>query len=478
MGMEQWSLDIINSYCAKLLDGRFECELTKDKGRIMIAKCSVRQGELLFTEPPLHVVCEDAKNEAFKMVQKLCTEHESLFDYEPLWYWTALCSLTEEQCQPPPRIGSLKTVSLEQQQRLLCLYHEPVTEASEAVQKLVEALGLSVDACLVEELLHVWILNCFEHSEDPLGYSAYFASSFVSHSCFPNSIWCEGDDDAHLLRARRDIAPGEEITISYLEEHVLLHAAEERKRSLLTTKLFTCTCERCSPSSAAGGNADQCRGFRCQNCGNCGVFHPLVYDAGKGGLHLVACTNCGSKVSETESKRLLKMEHNLKIMLDEVEGLGGKAKSREKDLLRYISDDKERGGIGPQHWLYDRVWENLEKLYTLLGRHEEARAALSHRITYQRKAYTDPNGTLAWTLEAQATLLLQHLGLRSSAGMRSSTTPAPPLDSQTRADIKAQIMPALEEACQILKLMFGNRHEYYSAVVERRNHAREQLASH
>ena len=23
----------------------------------------------------------------------------------------------------------------------------------------------------------------FEHSEDPLGYSAYFASSFVSHSC-------------------------------------------------------------------------------------------------------------------------------------------------------------------------------------------------------------------------------------------------------------------------------------------------------
>ena len=63
----------------------------------------------------------------------ICAPKEpSIFDYEPLWYWTALCSLTEatslcqrlvqhaksqkaalwqEQLSPKPKIGSLKPVT-------------------------------------------------------------------------------------------------------------------------------------------------------------------------------------------------------------------------------------------------------------------------------------------------------------------------------------------------------------------------------
>merc|ERR1711971_169340 len=103
----------------------------------------------------------------------------------------------------------------EQQQRILCLYHEPVSDASTAVTCLVKHLGLSVDPRIVEELLQAWILNCFEHSEEPRAYSAYFASSFISHSCFANAIWNEADGAVHVVRARENIAVGEEISISY-----------------------------------------------------------------------------------------------------------------------------------------------------------------------------------------------------------------------------------------------------------------------
>ena len=67
-----------------------------------------------------------------------------MFDHEPLWYWTALCSLTEEQLDGGPKVGTLKPVTAEQQRRLLCLYHEPVVEASDAVERILEHLALKV----------------------------------------------------------------------------------------------------------------------------------------------------------------------------------------------------------------------------------------------------------------------------------------------------------------------------------------------
>ena len=65
------------------------------------------------------------------------------------------------------------------QKRLLCLFHEPVSEASEAVTKLVKQLGLACSPVIVEELLQarhevpldavkeVWILNCVKPQRCP-----------------------------------------------------------------------------------------------------------------------------------------------------------------------------------------------------------------------------------------------------------------------------------------------------------------------
>lgn len=56
--------------------------------------------------------------------------------YPPLWYWAALCSLKVEDL---PAGSPLLPIQSEQQRRLLCLYHEPVAEASSL------SLGLGSD---------------------------------------------------------------------------------------------------------------------------------------------------------------------------------------------------------------------------------------------------------------------------------------------------------------------------------------------
>merc|ERR1712061_973757 len=115
------------------------------------------------------------------------------------------------------------------------------------------------DPLALEQLLRVWILNCFEHSEAPLGYSTYFLSSFMSHSCFPTAVWYyEGDD--FVLRARTDIEAGDEITLSYLSEDALLESVAARRKHLKESKHFHCECPRCAAP------VDKARGFRCPQC--------------------------------------------------------------------------------------------------------------------------------------------------------------------------------------------------------------------
>jgi len=478
--MEEWSLDTINEYCEKHFGGKILCELSETKGRIMVAQQDFPQGEILFSEPPLHIAQEDEDNEAFCALRDLYNGDQDSFDYEPLWYWAALVSLTEEQLKKGPRIGTLPSVTATQQRQLLCLYHEPVTEASDPVKRILKKIGLKVSAVLVEELLQAWILNCFEHSEDPQGYSAYFASSFASHSCRPNAIWREGEDALHILRAREEIAKGDEITISYLEEHVLLQSAESRIKSLQDTKLFVCGCERCAPAPDAPADdlgTDRCRGFHCRSCGECAVFHrlrPRGKGEGKGkgkGLRGVKCTACGAQVQESEAVRLAQRESDLRDKLDALDeqvsekGIGKvMQENRAQSLLRLVASG-ESGPIGPQHWLCDRLWEHLQGWYGSRGNHKEQRRLQKLRVDYQRKAYPGLSGTLAWTLEEQADTLLRHLGF--GAKMLQS-------DGEHGGDMAAQVKPALEESLRIFRLMFGKDDEN-STKVQKKLHLAEQF---
>ena len=76
------------------------------------------------------------------------------------------------------------------------------------------------------------------------GTAFYALQSCINHSCSPNanSLKSNGDvDGSAVITARRALAAGEEITISYIEED-LTHS--DRQQALRDYG-FVCKCERC-----------------------------------------------------------------------------------------------------------------------------------------------------------------------------------------------------------------------------------------
>eukprot|EP00931_Biecheleriopsis_adriatica_P050870 TRINITY_DN29485_c0_g2_i1.p1 TRINITY_DN29485_c0_g2~~TRINITY_DN29485_c0_g2_i1.p1 ORF type:complete len:533 (+),score=104.49 TRINITY_DN29485_c0_g2_i1:62-1600(+) len=83
----------INDYCRAKHRSVITCHWTHQKGRILRSERSFKQGEIIFREPPLHIVAEQENNPAFLRIKELCAQQPKVFEYEPLWYWAALSSL-------------------------------------------------------------------------------------------------------------------------------------------------------------------------------------------------------------------------------------------------------------------------------------------------------------------------------------------------------------------------------------------------
>merc|ERR1719454_2651442 len=99
-----------------------------------------------------------------------------------------------------------------------------VGDGFEACAVLVEEFSLSVDLQKLETLLQVWVHNAFAHEDEPPSSAIYFLPSFMSHSCLPSIAWYCTEEKIYVLRARRAISPGDEVTVSYLDEQSLLNA--------------------------------------------------------------------------------------------------------------------------------------------------------------------------------------------------------------------------------------------------------------
>lgn len=454
---EEKAADIpyINEYCTTRHRGVVKCEWTIEKGRILRSNQAFKQGDIIFQEPPLHIVAEQKGNSAFDRLQELCESDAETFDYDPLWYWTALCSLKHEQL--PASENRLQEISEDQQRKLLLLYHSEITEASEASICLVKELGLgdTLDPLHLEQLLQVWILNCFEHSDSPLGYSTYFMSSFMSHSCSPNAVW-HYDGDDFVLRARRDIAVHDEISVSYLSEDSLLESIPVRRKHLKDSKHFFCECSRCS------GKRDQSRGFRCpvSTCGatlfvgSCGDSVALSKQLKI--LVGIECSSCGHCVQDDEAVQMLQEEQWLENTLEQLERR--LEKSGMIKLVGPMEEACERGEKSlAQHWLLDKCWHLLSDMYNNGNRQKDAEELMRKRITFQEGAFPGLSGTHAWTLETYADMLLKHHGVTIDPQIAIP-------NEATAKRIKLLVPPVFEDALGILRLMFGDKHEYYTSV--------------
>ncbi len=75
----------------------------------------------------------------------------------------------------------------------------------------------------------------------PVGVAVYSAPSLLNHSCRPNTLHLFIGRQL-LLKAVRDIGPGEQLFITYTDTLQLL---SERQAELQSGYNFTCACERC-----------------------------------------------------------------------------------------------------------------------------------------------------------------------------------------------------------------------------------------
>ena len=111
-----------------------------------------------------------------------------------------------------------------------------------------------------------------------VGVGLFRTASFINHSCTPNALALFSGSEI-VIRATKNIQPGEEITISYIE---ILQTTKERHNELQERYFFQCQCERCCNEETFGvdGLMDS---YKCQNL-DCDV--PFVFDMSKGMFYI------------------------------------------------------------------------------------------------------------------------------------------------------------------------------------------------
>lgn len=85
------------------------------------------------------------------------------------------------------------------------------------------------------------------------GSGLYGLQSACNHSCDPNAkIEFPYNNAVLALMATKAIEPGEEITISYLDECQLSRSRHSRRKVLLENYLFACQCPKCEMEALEG----------------------------------------------------------------------------------------------------------------------------------------------------------------------------------------------------------------------------------
>lgn len=115
----------------------------------------------------------------------------------------------------------------------------------------------------------MWVRNITQHQTDPNtdelidtiydemekesgdflnneGSALYAVQSACNHSCEPNATIAFPHSNHNLaVVASKDLQPGEEVFIGYLDECVLSRSRHSRRKILLENYLFQCCCSKC-----------------------------------------------------------------------------------------------------------------------------------------------------------------------------------------------------------------------------------------
>ncbi len=474
----------------------FECILSSTKGRTLRMTREASPGEILFSGLPLHTVSEDLQNPVYIELMRLfkvVRSHESL-DYDAMWFWCGLCSLSYEISE------YLVPIALDQSKQLHMLYHPEVISASKTTRLIADITSplllralTDSDLLEIETMTVIWTLNCFEHSEDPLTYATYFLPSFMSHSCSPSAMWTTSGD-LFEIRAQTELFPSQELTVSYLTEEFCLRPIDKRRAHLESTKFFVCDCSRCSaPSDDTRGFALP-RHFSCHqdenssNSESCFVRYPQWDICVAHGYTIALPDDAFISVEE-----LLLTESHLSQLVNTYD-----AEFTKDDILPTrtnpdaIPSDKEADHledlidrIGPYHWASMRGLFQLAMYHKHYARFPKAIQLMERYIACKRKyvrfSAPEVSSSFAWALEELGDILLLHVSGSIRAGVSEASRDAycekwSPKSSEDREAMQSlKIKEAYQESADILDTVFGPQHENRVTALEKLNRVRKLL---
>uniref|UniRef100_T1I1Y7 Protein msta n=1 Tax=Rhodnius prolixus TaxID=13249 RepID=T1I1Y7_RHOPR len=134
---------------------------------------------------------------------------------------------------------------------------------------------------------------------EPAYVSVYWRTSLLQHDCRPNCSKSFSDTGEAVIRACRDIAQGERLTICYTDP---LWATPTRRAHLQDTKYFSCSCARCSDPtemgtyfSAVGCNLENCTGLVLPNS--------FLEDANKPWI----CNSCHNEIEVNKVNSIIEL---------------------------------------------------------------------------------------------------------------------------------------------------------------------------
>eukprot|EP00923_Selenidium_pygospionis_P037235 GHVN01065231.1.p1 GENE.GHVN01065231.1~~GHVN01065231.1.p1 ORF type:complete len:450 (+),score=69.94 GHVN01065231.1:241-1590(+) len=403
---------------------------------------------------------------------------------------------------------------------LIRTLYAPETDPCNEIQILRRELSLEAySEEVLEQLLQVWVHNCFEDKDDPVGYILVFMVSFCSHSCVPNAMWYLYEDSGFVLRARRPVSKGEELSLSYLAESALFQPCQVRERFLLSTKGFKCTCPRCVTV------LDASRGLRCPECLQGTVFlspkakqskgsekkketptnvevdtlpkdfveRDLIFTPEKFSVldkfnsvepHKLsetdveprlltgkadACVECGHVLATEQrdcilqkEKRLIRYYRKLSGDSDEEECSANESSPPESTSTSDSTVGQDVQVHLTQHWaktkwLNTRVTANKHK-----KNYEEAALLEARKLAYLLHMHPAETGHFAWCLEDIADCLIKSRGLSKLLGSDVDVWDPTLEHSQeivTALQSDARIVPSYRLARSMLARLFGEENE-------------------
>lgn len=439
-GGSDYAYQEIKPYTEEEIMKVIEVAVAPGKGKCMYIRHAYEPGGLILVESPLFVIVPDTDKELWNTLTSL-NEAQPLM-LSPLWHQAALLTIVTGT---PEKIEIMKDKWVLDRNPPICEDVYRILEATCVVKpsgEFVYSNGVVVDPQLYQFFLQVWPLNAFGHSNDPNGLVIYNKISYLAHSCDASACWHHYGDDLFMLRSRRKLLPGDELTISYLGESDLLSPTHKR-RELLRNWSFHCECPRCIIT------VDVARSFLCKTChfGKVSFYH----DRASNTIASVPCNLCEYKYSDTDITEYLELEYAYVARIETID-------PGDFNDIQLVYNHARN--VFKQHWCLYQLQTMLFDCYKEKGEYDKAITYMQMRINYINQVMVRPLYCMAFMYEEYADMLLAKSGINFDEEVDTATKPD--------IDLLNTVLDIYFRSAALLAILTGYTHPYYYNVVNKR----------